>query len=226
MGETLSILGYLAGILLIIAVLMTSIRALRIFALLGGLAALAYFGLRGDGPFEFILAGLFVVANGMQLGILISRARKGNLLVDEQALFAQVLGVDNPGQRNRLRDLLAWRELTEGEVLMTQGQSDPPLVYIASGSAEIEHDGRLVGVCGAGDFAGEMSLISGEKASATVTANRPMRIAQFDRDALGHFSREVPEVGNAIASALNRGLAAKVSRMNQAATIKADTQTN
>lgn len=214
----MSALGYLAGIFLIAAVLMTSIRALRIFALLGGLCAIAFLVATNAAPFYLILAGIFVLVNGVQLGVLMTRARKGTALSDEQALFAQVLGMDNPGQRNRLRDLLTWRDLREGDVLMDEGQSNPPLVYIASGAAEIEHDGNLVGLCGAGDFAGEMSLISGERASATVTAVRPMRIAEFDRDALGHFAREVPEVGNAISSALNRGLAAKVARMNEAAT--------
>ena len=42
-------------------------------------------------------------------------------------------------------------------------------------------------------------------------------IAHFDRDALAALARGVPEIGKALDGALNRSLAAKVIRMNQAA---------
>lgn len=212
--------GYLAGILLIAAVLMTSIRALRVFALAAGLAAVAYFAYHPSQTIGMVLAALFVLVNGIQLLVVIRRARSGSTLADERKLFTEVLAIDNPAQQRRLRDLIEWRDARFDEVLMEEGQHDPPLIYVASGAASIEHDGQIVGVCGAGDFAGEMSLVSGEAASATVRVTNKMRIAEFDRDALGHFSREVPEVGNAISSALNRGLAAKVARMNEAAMAK------
>lgn len=210
-----AIFGYLAGILLVSAMLMTSIRALRVFALAAGFAAVAYFFARNEQSFALVLAVLFVLANGVQLLILLNRSRTGNALTEEQALFTHLLAVDNPAHQRRLRDLLDWKEIRPGAVLMDEGQRDPPLLYIAEGSAVVEHGGKEVGICGKGDFLGEMSLVSGEKATATVTARDPMRIAQFDRDALGHFAREVPEIGNALSAALNRGLAAKVARMNK-----------
>ncbi len=208
--------GYLAGILLVSAILMTSIRALRIFALGAGVAAIAYFITRNEQSFALILAVLFVLANGVQLLILMNRSRTGNALTEEQALFTHLLAIDSPQHQRRLRDLLEWRDVRSGHVLMDEGQRDPALIYIADGSALIEHAGKDVGICGKGEFLGEMSLVSGEKATATVTAREAMRIAVFDRDALGHFAREVPEIGNALSAALNRGLAAKVSRMNVA----------
>ena len=97
---------------------------------------------------------------------------------------------------------------------MRQGDRAPPLIYVAQGTATITHNGKLVGTCSAGDFLGEMSVISGEKASATVTAGGGMRIAIFDRAALGEMVRHVPELGCAIDGALNRSLASKLLRMN------------
>lgn len=44
-----------------------------------------------------------------------------------------------------------------------------------------------------------------------------MRIALIDREALEQQARQSPEIGNAFDGALNRGLAAKVLRMNRAA---------
>lgn len=208
---------WLAGILMFGGVLMTSIRALRVFMLGGGVALLVYL-LQSDAPvLAFALALLFVIANGVQLAILVNRSRKGLMLTEEQALFDHILQVSDRSQQRRLRDLLTWRDIRQGEVLMEQGQLDPPLVYIARGNAGVDVSGKTVGQCGVGDFLGEMSVLSGERATATVVAKEPMRIVQFDRDALGQFAREVPEVGSALSGALNRGLAAKIGRMNEAA---------
>ncbi len=211
--DTIGLLPYLAGILLVAAFLMTSIRALRVFALTAGLAAFASF-LSGGDELALLIAGLFVVVNAAQLLVLMRRAQAGTAMGDEQLLFDGVLGIGDSNHRGRLRDLITWRTARVGEVLMEQGQPDPPLVYIASGVAGVEIGERRVGLCGAGDFLGEMSLVSGDKASATVRVIEPMRIAVFDRDALGHFSREVPELGIAFSGALNRGLASKIDRMN------------
>ena len=84
-------------------------------------------------------------------------------------------------------------------------------------------DGKAVGACGPGDFLGEMSLISGQTATATVTASEAMRVARFDREALAQLARAAPEVGRALDSALNRSLAAKVLRMNEVAAARGET---
>lgn len=214
MGDSVDFLAYLAGILLVAAVLMTSVRTLRVFALMAGIAGFAYFAIGSGDAFGMVLAGLFVAVNAVQLLVLMRRSRTGTGLGEERLLFETVLSVDNPAHRGKLRDVLAWRTARVGETLMEQGQIDPPLVYIADGVASAEVDEERVGLCGAGDFVGEMSLVSGERASATVRVIEPMRIAEFDRDALGHLSREIPEIGTAMSGALNRGLAAKVARMN------------
>lgn len=48
------------------------------------------------------------------------------------------------------------------------------------------------------DFLGEMALISGQTATATVRAAEPMRVFRFDRDALAQLARTAPEVGRAL----------------------------
>ena len=211
------IFAYLAGVLLVASAILTSVRAQRVFGALAGAVGLFWFTVYDGTPFWAMLAGLFFVAHILQLSVLHGRARTGKMLSEEQTLFTQVLQLDDAGQQGKLRDLLRWRTARVGEVLMEQGQLDPPLVYIASGSADVMRDERAVGLCGAGDFLGEMSLVSGETASASVTVREPARIAVFDRDALGQYARAVPEVGASLNAALNRGLAAKIERMNAAA---------
>ncbi len=91
---------------------------------------------------------------------------------------------------------MEWRDVDAGAVLMNQHQPDPPLIYVARGAARVECDGKVVGTCGPEEFLGEMSLVSGQTASATVVVTERTRVATFDRDALGHYARGVPEGGH------------------------------
>lgn len=210
------VLAYGAGLLAIVASATTTIRALRYVLLAAGLAAIAHFVIDGQVAWT-VLAAIFVAINLLQIAVLRRRARSGSMLEEEVGLFARLLGVEDPGRQQRLRDLMVWRDVAPGDVLMRQDQPDPPLIYVARGGVHVECDGLRVGTCGPEEFLGEMSLVSGQTASATVIVAEPSRVASFDRDALAHYARAVPEVDTALTHALNRGLAAKVRRMNEAA---------
>ncbi|MGN6499462.1 MAG: cyclic nucleotide-binding domain-containing protein [Tsuneonella sp.] len=207
----------LTCVLLVAAMLMNSLRTLRMLALAAGLSAVLYFALSGRAGSTLIWASLFVLANGVQLARLLIGSRLSKMRPEERELLEDILRVDDPAKQRRLLGLLSWRDAPVGEVLIKQGQTRPPLIYVASGAAGIEVDGRLVGVCGEGDFLGDMSIATGEPASAAVVVTNPMRIAVVDRGALTQLAQAAPEVGAAFDGALNRGLAAKILRMNQAA---------
>lgn len=212
-----NIYAHLSYVLLISSMMMTSLRRLRILALGSGVAAMLHFTLQTRDNASLVWEALFVTANAAQLAILLYRSRLQDLRPEEHDLLDHVLRLHDPAARLRVLALLAWRDAEIGEALIAQGQSAPPLIYIASGAAAIMHDGKQVGVCGQGDFLGEMSLVSGGKASASVMVANRMQIAVIDRTGLEQLARQSPEIGNAFDSALNRGLAAKVLRMNQAA---------
>lgn len=215
-------LAHLAALALIAAALMTRPRMVRLFATIAGVVAAAHFALAGAGIVWVGWAVLFAAINGVHYAALESRSRSGKLLDEERELFDEVMKIGEPGQQRHLRDLIDWRDIGEGDSLVTQGQAKPPLIYVARGRASIQVDGNKVGECAPGDFLGEMALISGQTATATVTAAEPMRVARFDRDALAQLARFAPEVGRALDSALNRSLAAKVVRMNTVAAARGE----
>ena len=204
-----------SAILLVAGFALTSIRNLRWLALVAGVLAIAHFGFVERSWIGLAIAILFTLVNGARIASLVGRARKGTVLDHERELFEHVMQIEDPSRQNHLRDLISWRDIASGDVLMREGEAHPPLIYVASGRADIDHGGQSVGSCSSGDFLGEMSVISGRVASATVTASEDMRIARFDRDALADLVRTVPEMGKAIDAALNRSLAAKLLRMNQ-----------
>lgn len=212
-----AVFGHLAALLLVLAMFRTDIRSIRWVAMGSALAALVFVLLSGVGLVWILWALALAMACGLQLLRLESRRRSGKMLPEERELFAHVMQVQEPAQQRRLSDLMRWEDIAEGALLMEDGQSNPPLIYVASGSARITHDAHEVGRCGAGDFLGEMSIVSGARASASVTAAEPMRIARFDRDALAQLANEMPEISKAINAALNRSLAQKLVRMNEEA---------
>lgn len=210
-------LFHFAGALFVAAAAMTSTRRLRWLVMAGCVVALVWLAWRGGPVSAMIWIGAVGIANGAQLAVMVRRSRTGMMRQEERDLLEHILRVEEPARQKRLLDVMRWRDAAEGEVLIRQGQVEPPLIYVASGTGVIEHDGSRVGQCGKGDFLGEMSMVSGQRASAWVIAAEPMRIAEFDRDALAHLSRSSPEIGAALAAALNQGLAAKVQRMNETA---------
>ncbi|MEM1051106.1 MAG: cyclic nucleotide-binding domain-containing protein [Pseudomonadota bacterium] len=214
--ELPSILWLVAGIALILAAVPQQLRLMRILLLVSGISAVMYFVVHGQFGVGFVLALAFLTINGARLLQLWNRARNGSMTKEEKELFDHVMRIEDPAKQNRLRDLMQWRDLAAGDVLIKQDQIDPPLIYIATGRAAIMRDGQLVNECGAGEFVGEISHISGEGASATVTAVLPIRMARLDRDALAQLTQSLPEIGRAVDSAFNRSLAVKVVRMNEA----------
>jgi len=213
----MDILIHLAAALLVAAMVMTTLRRLRVVALAAGLLAVSGLALSGGQVSAILWAGLFVLVNAVQLAVMLYRSRTGDMRTEERELLEHVLRIEEPARQRRMLDLLRWRDVAAGEMLIREGQAEPPLVYVASGNGLIDHGGRTVGTCGPGDFLGEMSLISGQRATASVIVQDAMRVAIFDRDALALLSRTAPDIGSALAGALNQGLAAKVMRMNRAA---------
>jgi CRP-like cAMP-binding protein len=207
--------GWVAGIALIAAMIPHQVRLMRLLLLVGGFFAVLHFAFSPEIGSGLLLAVAFVAINAARLFQLWRRARSGSMTSEERELFDHVMKIEDPSKQNRLRDLMEWRDVEVGDVLIEEGQLDPPLIYIASGRAAIVKGGVLVSECGAGEFVGEMSHISGEGASATVKVAHPMRMARLDRDALAQLSQSLPEIGRAVDSAFNRSLAVKVVRMNR-----------
>ena len=217
MGEWSAIFGWFAGIALVAAMLPHQVRNIRILCLAAGLFGLLYFIFAQEWGFGLVLAAVFLLINAMRFSELVKRARAGTMTSEERELFDHVMQIEDPTKQNRLKDLMTWNDVEVGEVLIMQDQVDPPLIYIASGRAAIIRDDVIVSECGAGEFVGEMSQISGNLASATVKVTQTMRMATLDRDALGQLTRSLPEIGRAVDNAFNRSLAVKVMRMNKGA---------
>lgn len=214
LGNQANWLVNLAALLLVLSALAGGSRILHALGMAAGLLAAIFFT-ASDLQVAAIWAVIFTLANTAKLARIIHQTRRNFLTNEQRVLIEDVLVIRATAQQRQLMKVMDWRDTKPGEVLMWQGQKAPPLVYMASGLADIEHDGVHLGECRAGEFLGEMSLISGERASATVTVSEAARIAMFDRKELLQLSSEMPELSLSLDHAFNRGLTEKLNRMNK-----------
>ena len=83
--------------------------------------------------------------------------------------------------------------------LVAQGKSTNELVAIASGSVEVTKDGAPVATLGAGDFFGEIALITGcAPRTATVTASEPSSLLVLTDREFWRLAKENPALPSAV----------------------------
>jgi len=88
---------------------------------------------------------------------------------DEEYEFLRAAFPDLSRAKGRkLLDAGYWINGEAGSELTREGEPVDHLVYLASGSAEIISNGRIIAVCNKGSFVGELTAISGDPATATV----------------------------------------------------------
>lgn len=82
------------------------------------------------------------------------------------------------------------RELAAGDTLISQGEEGGDLFILESGELSVERDGvAIASITRKGAFVGEMSVILGNDASATVKAAVPSTVRVI-RDAQDHLQRD------------------------------------
>jgi voltage-gated potassium channel len=104
--------------------------------------------------------------------------------------------------------LFAERQVVPGTRLTVEGASGYCFFVIEDGTAEVEQDGRVVNTLGAGDFFGEMAIMSGERRSATVTAVSSLDLLVLFGTEFRVLERDLPSVAERIAATVGARAAA------------------
>ena len=94
--------------------------------------------------------------------------------------------------------------------LVRQGERPDVLKLLLEGEARVERDGDVVATLGRGDFVAEMSLLSGEPASANVFVDKPVAFVSWSRRKLDTLERLNPDVFLELQKALGRDVTAKM----------------
>jgi CRP-like cAMP-binding protein len=91
-----------------------------------------------------------------------------------------------------------------GEDVITQGGAGGRFYLVIEGEAVVSIDGRPTVDLHSGDYFGEMSLIDGDRRSATVTAKAPLRTLTLASFTFRPLMLEHPEIAQKLLVALSR----------------------
>ena len=109
------------------------------------------------------------------------------------------------GEIARLADEI---DVGAGQALTTEGESGREFFVLVDGAAEVRRNGTKVGTLGAGDFFGEIALVSERPRTATVTTTAPGRLLVVTDRAFRELMRSVPSIQLKVLTALADRLAA------------------
>lgn len=134
-----------------------------------------------------------------------SRVERAGRLLSQVDLFR---ALDRP-VLERLALASELRHYDRGETLMQEGADGESLFVVETGQVLVSKSGQHVGTgtiqlasLGPGSFFGEMSLLTGEPRSATVTADGPCEVLELSKAALAPVLQEDPRLAEVVSSAV------------------------
>jgi CRP/FNR family transcriptional regulator, cyclic AMP receptor protein len=98
-------------------------------------------------------------------------------------------------------------DLKEGKEMTQQGSRGREFFVLLEGEADVTKDGESINKLGAGDFFGEIALVSDSPRTATVTATSPVRALVITDRSFRRLLDEQPEIQRKVLQALAERLA-------------------
>jgi CRP/FNR family cyclic AMP-dependent transcriptional regulator len=92
--------------------------------------------------------------------------------------------------------------IDEGKDLTHEGATGHEFLVLIDGSADVRRKGRKVNTLGAGDFLGEIALITGAPRTATVTTTSPSRMLVITARDFRGLLRNMPSLQIKVLEAL------------------------
>ena len=91
------------------------------------------------------------------------------------------------------------RTLAEGEALFREGEEGHEMFYVAAGTVSLTKGDLQLRVMNAGDYFGEMSMLTGAARTASATATAPdTRVVAISQDNFDTILRENPAIVRSI----------------------------
>lgn len=88
--------------------------------------------------------------------------------------------------------------ISEGKVLVREGEPGREFMIIVEGTATVRRNGRKVASLGPGDFFGELAVLAGVPRTATVTADTKMVVEAMNRQEFSSLLDESPAMAKKI----------------------------
>lgn len=208
------LLGHFSYFLLIVSMLMRRMLTLRLIAVLSGLSSLA-FDLWILNPVGAFWDLALVLVNVGQLIYMAIEARRAVFSAEEKQFLQTTMPALDKAHARRLLNLGFWIDGSEGTFLTTEGKPVLNLVYLVDGEARVSHDDHNVAVCQPGSFIGEMTVMTGEPATGTVTLTKPSRYLALHAEAVRKLSVSSADIRQALNAAFSSNMREKLVASNR-----------
>jgi hypothetical protein len=214
---TSALLSLALGYALLIAAAMAS--RLPVMRVLVGLAAavlLARAILVTPDRASAVGAGLLLAVCLFMIGRGLYERRRVAFTADERGVIDSLVAGLSQSRARHLIDQGIWLTGKAGDALTREGEPVRQLYYLAEGEARVMSGGRQVGQCRAGDLVGEITVLSGEKASATVILTGPARFWCAGADMLRPYVEAHEDISRALEHGFALALKSKLRASNRA----------
>lgn len=201
--------------LLVFAIFRHQLHRLRAFVAVAAAVGLAQ-AMLWQGSFVAALWWGILLAAALLL--LVHRLYENSLVRFTPEEEAMVKGLLRDLPRARARHLLDqgfWLTGAEGDVLTREEEPISHFYYLAAGEARVISRGRQVGLCRAGDLIGEVTIQSGDQASATVVLDTPARFWCASAEVLRPYLEAHEDVRRALEQGFTTALRAKLRQSNE-----------
>lgn len=157
--------------------------------------------------------GLWVFLSFVGLVRILTETRGLRFTDDELQLLADVFDSLPKTQARKFFDTGTWSDLPAGQILLTEGTPVHNLYAMASGEAKAEVSGVPVGTVTRG-LIGEISVLGGAEASATVRLTAPSRVLVLSGAKLKKLTDRDTALRTDLLAAFNRATGRKLVALN------------
>src|SRR5206468_3705872 len=104
----------------------------------------------------------------------------------------------------RIAQLATRLDLREGKELIREGEVGHEFLVVLDGEVEVRHDDKVVATRGAGEYFGEIALLSDRPRTATVVAKTPVSVEVIGRREFLTMLDNEPEVAAQLRTAMDQ----------------------
>lgn len=213
--STGGLVGHLSYLLLVISMVMRVMWLLRVLVILSAFAAIAYDFIWLKDPVGVFWESLLVLVNIVQLSVTYAQNRLEKFHGHEASFVHEAF----PGLSNTLKRKIIkkgrWLHADAGTELTRAGEPVEKLIYIAEGTVKIIGAETTVGHCRAGDFVGEMTVLTKAPATGTAIAETPIRYWAITGDELRSLVAANEEINQAVYASFHRNMLTKLVAANR-----------
>jgi len=211
------VLGHVSNVMYLLGSGFKKIVLLRISLVIAGSLELIYFILTGgdDLLVSIIWGFLFVLINLVMIALYIFERKTLSLNDDEARLYYMVFPQMEKVIYKRLLKAGRWIHFNEGTILIKEHEHTENLMILFEGKVQIDVAGKHITVLNPGSFIGEMSLLSGGNATATVTSITEVKLYSWDKISLTKLLKSDKDMEMELMKIFSSDLVNKLVKVNQ-----------